>query len=85
MADIRDLDQIIGDDPVNNAVRISCCQERPITLEGIEHGRSHLGKVAQELDLGNDLVLNRKGKGLQLILSARQELNPSWHALPFWL
>jgi len=84
MTDIGNLDRTIGNNPVDNAVGISCRQERPVSLKGIEHGWSHLGKVAQKVELGNDLILNHRGEALELFLSPWQEFNLSWHALLFW-
>ena len=85
MADIGHLDQIIRDDPVNDTVSIFGSQQGPITLEGIEHSRTYLGKIAQEIELGNNLILDRKRKGRKFFLSPRKEFNPSWHVWPFWL
>jgi len=58
VSDVGDLDQIIGDDSIDDPVGIFRGQERAITIKGIKHGRSHFGKVAQKFELGNDLVLN---------------------------
>jgi hypothetical protein len=85
MADIGNLDQIIRDDPVNDAIIISCSQKRPITLERIEHTRAYLGQLPQELQFGNNLILDRQGKGLEFSLSPTKKLNLSWHVWPFWL
>ena len=80
MPDIGDFDQFIGNNPINDAVSVSGGQERAVALEGIEHGWSHFGKVAQEFNLSNDLILNCKGKGLQIFLGPWKEFNLSWHA-----
>ncbi|OGP97246.1 MAG: hypothetical protein A2W66_08560 [Deltaproteobacteria bacterium RIFCSPLOWO2_02_56_12] len=85
VADISDLDQIFRDDPVNDPVAIPGGQEGSVALKGIEHSRTYLRKIAKEIEFGDDLILDRRGKGLQLFLSPRQEFNLSWHALPFWL
>ena len=85
VADISDLDQIFRDDPVNDAVAIPGGQEGPVALKGIEHGRTYFGKIVKEIEFGDDLILDRRGKGLQLFPSPRQEFNLFWHALPFWL
>ncbi len=85
VADISDLDQIFRDDPVNDAVAIPGGQEGSVALKGIKHGRTYFGKIVKEIEFSEDLILDRRWKGLQLFLSPRQEFNLSWHALPFWL
>ena len=85
VADISDLDQIFRDDPVNDAVAIPGGQEGSVALKGIEHGRTYFGKIVKEIEFSDDLILDRRWKGLQLFLSPRKEFNLSWHALPFWL
>jgi len=85
VADISDLDQIFRDDPVNDAVAIPGGQEGSVALKGIKHGRTYFGRIVKEIEFSEDLILDRRWKGLQLFLSPRQEFNLSWHALPFWL
>lgn len=85
MADIGYLDQIVRNDPVDDAITIFCSEKCPITLEGIEHGRTYFGKIAKEFEFGDNLILDREGKSLQFSLSPRKKLNLSWHAWPFWL
>ena len=84
VADISDLDQIFRDDPVNDAVAIPGGQEGSVALKGIKHGRTYFGRIVKEIEFSEDLILDRRWKGLQLFLSPRQEFNLSWHALPFW-
>lgn len=85
MADVGHLDYIVRNYPVDDAITIFCGQKRPITLEGIEHGRAYLGEITQEFELGDDLILDRERKGFQFFLSPWKKLNLSWHAWPFWL
>jgi len=84
VADIGDFNQIIRNDLVNDPVSVSCRQKRPITPEGVEHGRAKLGKIAQQVELGDDLVLHPGWQGLKLGLRPREKFNPSWHAAPVW-
>ena len=84
VADIGDFNQIIRNDLVNDPVSVSCRQKRPIAPEGIEHGRAKLGKIAEKVELGDDLVLHCGRQRLKLCLSPRKEFNPSWHVAPVW-
>jgi len=56
--EIGHLNEIVGSYPINDAVSVFCSQERPITLEGIEHGRANFWKVAKEIEFGDNLILN---------------------------
>jgi len=46
VTDIGNLDLVLRDNAINNAVAISGGKEGSISLKGIEHGRQHLGKLA---------------------------------------
>lgn len=84
MADIGDLNQVIRDDPINDTIGISGGQKRPVALKGIEHSRSHLGKVAEEFKFTDNLILDCRRKGFQFFFSPREKFNPSWHVSPVW-
>lgn len=83
VADIGDLNQVIGDDPINDTICISGSQKRPVALKGIEHSRFYLGKVAEEFKFTDNLILDCRRKGFQFFFSPWEKLNPSCHALPF--
>ena len=58
MAYVGHLNQIVRNYLINDPVGISRRQKRPITYEGIEHGRTNFGKVAKEFELCDNLILN---------------------------
>src|SRR5581483_5807363 len=74
MTYVGDFDDVIVENAVNDAIGISSGQERSITLEGIEHRWTHFWKIAEELQLINDLILNARGECLQFFLARGSSL-----------
>jgi hypothetical protein len=47
--DIGDLNQILGNNPVYDAVGVSGSQKRAVSLKGVEHGRPEFREISQQL------------------------------------
>ena len=68
MTDVGDFDNVIIENTVNDAIGISSCQECSIILEGIEHCWTRFGKIAEEFQLAENLILDGWGESLQFLL-----------------
>jgi hypothetical protein len=62
VADVRHLDQALRSDPIEDPIAAPSRENGAVSLEGIQHRRAHLGELAEQVDLRQDLVLQTVGE-----------------------
>lgn len=81
MTEVYDFDDAISENTVNDAIGISRCQECSITLESVEHCWTHFGKITEQFQLAENLILDGRGESRQFLLSSWEQLNASCHVV----